>query len=65
MNSARLSAPAVSAASNSNVLKSRPFRGRELTDSLDSFSPPVAFPLVVSGETPVASPAGSGAIETV
>jgi hypothetical protein len=32
----------VPAASRRSVLKSRPLRGSELTESLDSFSPPVA-----------------------
>ena len=42
----------VPAASNSNVLKSRPFSGSELTDSLDSFSPPVAAALFAAPALP-------------
>jgi hypothetical protein len=52
---APLTSVMVPAASNSNVLKSRPFSGRELTDSLDSFSPP-EVPDPLPGVPPVAFP---------
>ncbi len=49
------------AASSNSVLKSRPFSGRELTDWLDSFSPPVAVSVFV----PAAGVAVPGVIAIV